>query len=212
MQDKPQTNIFRKESLERLSSPEQLDQLMHVVSPRSWLSLTALGSLTVLAVVWSLFGRIPIAVTGRGILVHPKSASSELVGLTYFQSGEGDRIQPGMEIIVVPDPVKAARIGGIVGRVESVAVSPLTTLDAVRQAATMETVPLQQQAMDYANAGLIEVLVELERDPSTVSGYRWSSVSGRQVQVSPGVTTTARITLAHKAPIAFAFPFFEAAR
>jgi hypothetical protein len=38
-------SIFRKESLERLSSAERLDQLMQVVSPRSWLPLVALGSI-----------------------------------------------------------------------------------------------------------------------------------------------------------------------
>ena len=38
-------SIFRKEALERLSSPEQLDQLMKIVTPRSLLPLLALGGL-----------------------------------------------------------------------------------------------------------------------------------------------------------------------
>lgn len=59
-------SLFRKESLERLSSPERLDQLMQVVSPKSWLPLASLGSLVVVVVVWSIYGRIPITVEGRG--------------------------------------------------------------------------------------------------------------------------------------------------
>jgi hypothetical protein len=59
-------SIFRKESLERLSSPERLDQLMQVVSPRSWLPLVALGSIVGVAVIWSIYGRIPITVEGQG--------------------------------------------------------------------------------------------------------------------------------------------------
>jgi HlyD family secretion protein len=46
--------IFRKESLERLSSPERLDQLMQVVSLKSWLPLTTLGCLVGAAVIWSI--------------------------------------------------------------------------------------------------------------------------------------------------------------
>ena len=43
MKTKKKQNIFREESIERLSSPEQLDQLMQVVSRRNWLPLTTLG-------------------------------------------------------------------------------------------------------------------------------------------------------------------------
>ena len=34
--------IFRSEALERLSSPEQLDTLLQITSPRYWLGLTAI--------------------------------------------------------------------------------------------------------------------------------------------------------------------------
>ena len=40
--------LFRQESLERLSSPEQLDQMMRVVSPKAWLPLTTIGFLVFL--------------------------------------------------------------------------------------------------------------------------------------------------------------------
>jgi hypothetical protein len=190
------TSIFRQESLERLSSPEQLDQLMQIVNSRSWLSLAALGSLVGLAVVWSIFGRVPIMVAGKGVLVHPTRSSNELIGLMYFDRDEGGRIQPGMEMTIVPDITGSERNGGIIGRVKAVSAFPVTTLDEARQA---DAATLQPE--------LIEVLVELERDASTASGYRWSSPIGQQFNLSPGTTTTARITLEQKAPIAFAFPF-----
>ncbi|WP_414582707.1 NHLP bacteriocin system secretion protein [Scytonema sp. PCC 10023] len=66
------SSLFRKQSLERLSSPERLDQLMQVVSPKSWLPLTALSSLVVVAIIWSICGRIPITVEGRGVLIYPR--------------------------------------------------------------------------------------------------------------------------------------------
>ncbi|MDJ1174364.1 NHLP bacteriocin system secretion protein [Roseofilum capinflatum] len=65
-------SIFRQESLDQLSSPERLDQLMQVVSPKDWLPLTVLGSLVFIGLVWSVFGRIPITVQGKGILIDPR--------------------------------------------------------------------------------------------------------------------------------------------
>ncbi len=64
-------NLFRKQALERSSSPERLDQIMQVVSPMSWLPLLALGSLVAAGLAWSILGRIPITVEGRGVLVYP---------------------------------------------------------------------------------------------------------------------------------------------
>lgn len=61
--------IFRKVALERLSSPEQLDQLVQVTSPRGWLALAALGTLLLLALTWGVFGSIPTEATGEGILL-----------------------------------------------------------------------------------------------------------------------------------------------
>lgn len=77
-------SLFRKESLERLSSPERLDQLMQVVSPRSWLPLVALGFLVGFAVIWSIYGRIPITIEGRGVLIYP----SKVVPLQSKSSGQ----------------------------------------------------------------------------------------------------------------------------
>lgn len=44
---------------------------MQVIRPMNWLPLTALGSLVATALIWSIVGRIPITVTGQGVLVYP---------------------------------------------------------------------------------------------------------------------------------------------
>jgi HlyD family secretion protein len=61
--------LFRRVALERLSSPEQLDQLMVIVTPRRWLALVAMLALVVLCVVWSVVGRMPTHVEGQGLLI-----------------------------------------------------------------------------------------------------------------------------------------------
>ena len=63
--------IFREESLERLSSPERLDLLTQIVNRRDWLPLSTLGTLVIVTIIWSIFGRISVNVTGKGLLVVP---------------------------------------------------------------------------------------------------------------------------------------------
>jgi HlyD family secretion protein len=62
------TRLFRQVSLERLASPDQLDQLVTVTSRRSWAALGAVFGILVAAASWSVIGRIPDTVAGTGIL------------------------------------------------------------------------------------------------------------------------------------------------
>lgn len=64
----PKKEIFRSVALERLSSPEQLDQLMQVTTPRGWLMLVGVGALLATALVWGIVGSIPERIAGQGIL------------------------------------------------------------------------------------------------------------------------------------------------
>ncbi|MBE9182952.1 NHLP bacteriocin system secretion protein [Oculatella sp. LEGE 06141] len=102
-------NLFRKKSLERLSSPERLDQLMQVVNPGSWIPLAALGSLVFVALLWSIFGRIPITVEGRGILVFP----GNVVPLQSKSTGQLIELK-----IKVGDVVKAGQVIGTIDQSE----------------------------------------------------------------------------------------------
>ena len=61
--------LFRESALERLSSPEELDQLLQVMSPRGWISLIAVWALLAAIIAWSILARVPSTVEGRGIIV-----------------------------------------------------------------------------------------------------------------------------------------------
>jgi HlyD family secretion protein len=61
--------IFRQAALARLSSPEQLDQLMQLTTPTGWLALGSCCLLVGIALVWGIWGSIRINVYGRGILI-----------------------------------------------------------------------------------------------------------------------------------------------
>ncbi|HBB34607.1 MAG TPA: NHLP bacteriocin system secretion protein [Cyanobacteria bacterium UBA8803] len=65
-------NLEQKQSLESLASPEQLDQLMQVVKPKDFIPAIAVGGFTVMVLVWSVVGRIPVTVSGQGVLTSPQ--------------------------------------------------------------------------------------------------------------------------------------------
>jgi HlyD family secretion protein len=61
--------IFRAAAIERLSSPEQLDQLVRITRPFDWAAAFAIGLALTAVVVWSVVGRIATQTPGDGILI-----------------------------------------------------------------------------------------------------------------------------------------------
>jgi HlyD family secretion protein len=94
--------VFRRVSLERLSSPEQLDALMHVTSSRGWLALLALCGVLAVALAWSVFGSIPSKVKGSCILIRPGGVN-EIVApgagtLSDIAVDVGDEVKGGQTV------------------------------------------------------------------------------------------------------------------
>jgi HlyD family secretion protein len=101
----PKKQIFRKVALERLASPEQLDLVMQVTSPQSWIALGAVGLLLVTLVIWGILGSIPEKTQATGILLQ--------------QSGIFDVDAPGTGQIVEVGVIEGDTIvrGQVVGRI-----------------------------------------------------------------------------------------------
>lgn len=86
--------IFRQTALENLLTPEQLDQLLQITTPKGWLALLAIMVLIGAAMGWGFWGSIPNTVTGHGFLIRKGGVSnivSQVDGQVvevYFQAGE----------------------------------------------------------------------------------------------------------------------------
>ncbi|HYN88956.1 MAG TPA: NHLP bacteriocin system secretion protein [Ardenticatenaceae bacterium] len=92
-------------ALERLSSPEQLDQLVRVTTPVGWLALGAVAALLVTGIIWGLTGSIPTKVGGRGILIRAGGVNT-IVSTTSGQIDEvlvspGDVVEAGQVVATV---------------------------------------------------------------------------------------------------------------
>jgi HlyD family secretion protein len=106
--------IFRKVALERLSSPEQLDQLVQVTDPRGWLALAGLGALLLAAIGWGVWGSIPTEAQGEGILLRQGGVSA-LVSAANGQVEEilvsvGDVIEKGQPVARIRQDVLTRQI------------------------------------------------------------------------------------------------------
>ncbi len=103
-----QTSIFRKTSLERLSSPEQLDTLMTVTRPIGWLALLAMLGVIVLVGFWSVYGVLPDKVSGAGILIKSggvyEIVASSSGQISDIRVTDGETIQKGQIIARISQP------------------------------------------------------------------------------------------------------------
>ena len=83
--------LFRKKSIDRVSSPEQLDAYIRVASPGVWLVLMAIVALLVGVCVWGVLGRLDTTVSAVAV------CEEGAVGL-YVKEGQQTGLQPGMEV------------------------------------------------------------------------------------------------------------------
>lgn len=63
--------LFRKEALTRIESPERLNEMVNITSSRSWLMISAISGIVIAFILWSIFGELPYTINGQGILLQP---------------------------------------------------------------------------------------------------------------------------------------------
>ena len=109
-----ETSIFRKTSLERLSSPEQLDTIMQVTEAKRWLALSGIFLILGVAVIWGYSGTIDTKVIGSGVIVRAGTvlnvvaAGSGLV--TSINANLGERVKADQVVAKVSAPEMLEKI------------------------------------------------------------------------------------------------------
>ena len=129
-------DIFRKKSLDKLSSPEQLDKMIIINSPMTWLALAGGAFMIFVALLWGIFGRVPITEEGNGILLREGEVNSVYAGtqgvVTKTNVSSGDVVKKGDVLYEVSSQETAMLVQGIKERIQKVeAVSYDSTNDIV---------------------------------------------------------------------------------
>jgi HlyD family secretion protein len=94
--------IFRASAIERLSSPEQLDQLVRITRPFDWLASAVVCLAIAILTIWSTTGRIATRVSGEGMLISDGGVADAVSGaagrLNSIAVSVGDRVSQGQVI------------------------------------------------------------------------------------------------------------------
>jgi len=121
-------STFRKVSLDRLSSPEQLDQKITVVSPIGWVAVVSLAVLILAGLSWGFLGTVYNRVSGSGMFIYGGGivtlTASSGGQITYVDVSPGDFVHEGQVIARVSQDELARRIDWQWER--------LSALDAIR--------------------------------------------------------------------------------
>lgn len=103
--------LFRSVALERLSSPENLDQAMRAVPAKGWIALACLFVFLAAAIVWAFLGEITRQSEGTGVLL-AGSAGTCGEALAVLETDANGEPKQGMRAEVRLDSGEI--LGGIV--------------------------------------------------------------------------------------------------
>ena len=126
----------------------------------------------------------------------------EIKVLLYVPALDGKKILPGMTVQITTGTSDFNEYGSLIGRVSRVSEYPVSAEGVTRWSGSKETT---SWIMQRAGGSAMEVHIDLIKDPDTVSGYLWSSISGAPEKLTAGTACTGNIVVKRQAPITKAF-------
>ena len=87
-------SLFRKESLKRVSSPEQLNEYLQVTSPASWVVFGAAILLIVSLLIWSSVTAVESYAAGKA------EVQDGVLTLVFDDTKKAENIEVGMDVRV----------------------------------------------------------------------------------------------------------------
>lgn len=189
-----QEKLFRKAALEKLSTPEELDQLMQVTTPKGWLALIAIISLLVATIAIGFLGVIAVRVDGRYCIVVKDAIADSAQAFVYISPLKENRVVVGDEVHITPSTFTTGDY--ILGSVATVDDFPVSD---VQMQAIIGNQTLVQQLLE--DGPLIQIVVNPVQVAGDSSVYRSASGTIPRDQISDKMTCTASIKVDEKAPI-----------
>lgn len=107
----PKTNLlFRDEALSYLSSSNDMNKIVILTRPQTWIIVLIFILMTAVLLTWSIYGRIPLTLQGQGILI-PKGGVFETItapeGTNRIQNihvKPGDKVELDQILVTLNNP------------------------------------------------------------------------------------------------------------
>ena len=107
-------NIFRPAALERLSTPERLDQAAQIATSKDWLAVVGFLVLAVATAMWAFTGSISTKAPARGVIIRHSGVMNVVAagsGLVLaVQVASGDRVTDNQVVARIAQPALLERI------------------------------------------------------------------------------------------------------
>src|SRR5882724_6059535 len=177
--------IFRDAALERLNSPEQLDQRIGVIPPAMRLLAASTAVIIVAALAWAVFGSVPTRVIGRGVLIADKEGNYAIAPISSGLVLEmlvktGDYVDAGAGIASIEQKLLSAQIDNAMAQVDRLEanLAQLKSAKAAQIRQSDETADRQQLAIDEQ---IVAIEVRRERLRQLVVGYEGLLISQNEL-------------------------------
>lgn len=99
-----ESGLFRKKSLEKISSPEKLNDYISVTNPGVWLLLASIVIVLLGAVIWGVFGKLETRIKVPAIV-------GEEGTVLYVEASEISKIKGGLEVEINETEGKVISLG-----------------------------------------------------------------------------------------------------
>lgn len=135
-------------------------------------------------------------------LEKPGIKPKDLHFFCYVPANQGDKVKKGMSTTLQLFNVDPQKEGYLMGTVSDVSQYPVTMQHVFSIVQSKDLVEFLMQKQ----SALIEVLVDPILDPSSPSGYRWTSGKGPDMKIHPGLLCFVKIAIEKRKPISYVFP------
>ena len=142
---------------------------------------------------------------GSTVAVISDAGDGRMRCYAFFPLAEGKRAQAGMEAQVEPSIADRERFGIIKASVRDV--EPVTgTRESLMRIINS---PEVAQDIERKYGGIVSAVIDLEQDPSSPSGLRWTGGAGYSRTLSPGTLCDVDVVTEKVAPVALLLPWFK---
>lgn len=171
-----ESTLFRKSTLERISSPDKLNEYIKVTNPSLILMLLGVFAILITGIFWMFVGVIPKTVDISGVVATNISGDSGVY--CYVPIGTSKRLAPGMDVQISPEYADKEQYGYIKGKVISVG-SKVVTDEYLASNFPEPQMVYSAIALSSQNSGGNLVEVKLSMD-------KWSSEAGSKLEITDG--------------------------
>ncbi len=186
-------DLFRKSTLERVTSPEQLNEYIKVTNPSLIVMLIGIFTILIAGVIWIFSSGIPKTVDLTGVAVTDSVGTQKVY--CYVPIATSKRLATGMDVQISPDYADREEYGFINGKILSVGSSVMTEEYLNSKFSNPQLViPSVTAAMQQGN------VVEIE-----ISLGEWSSEKGEGIEVTDGTTCAVSAIIGETKPYELIF-------